>query len=711
MQIYSHCLWTQHRAQCLLPLFLIAVVVPAPVVYAASSESSGYATWPMWALVLFCTCTVLLSAMYCGLTIGLLGMETIYLEIIADAGPEPDCRYATKILPVRRLGHQLLCTLLVGNMLTLVLTSQLMAAIVQGSEIVNFISSTVIILIFGEVIPMSICNNQKYVLSIGSKSLPALQISLFLLYPIAKPLGLLLDVIVGHDAGQIYDRNELKKLIRLHCEKFSDKSGIDMDQVHMMLSALELNETTVDAAMTPMENVLMLDGDLSLNAELEKRLWELGKSRLPVFSGDRGNIIGILYVKDLVNNSFLGRDTTLSVRQFLLEHPRDIFIVPAGFRLQTALTVFKHQHTSLMFVEQHVPLVTAAPPPPPSSSQLEENLTMFSPSGRAAAAPRLSVNVPLGEEPQRARTSEKNRDPDIGAEGHMAAPSILSAAALLSDGLGERQLIGVVTLEDIIEKVIASEIYDEDEYWRSDMEGDEVLNLNDDRTEICDSAVEKMPQRLPRINFYSYGVPPRGQDSTLSDAQLWVLAAFLTRAYISFATWTIPQVKYLLSKIGDVVIYVDNQQEADNESALRLKRRKSSVVLATDSSRVLYKAGQPTTTFTLVLSGRIDMVIGTSGIRNTMSAFSDLAADVLLSPHPFVPDYTAVVRSTSRILRITQEDMKTAEQELKQLRSEHRQQRFVGVNSPNERSGLFDPNLLRRKGKKMASEDVRIVYE
>uniref|UniRef100_A0A0A9XXG1 Protein MAM3 n=1 Tax=Lygus hesperus TaxID=30085 RepID=A0A0A9XXG1_LYGHE len=105
---------------------------------------------------------------------------------------------------------------------------------------------------------MSICNNQKYALFVGSYTLPILQISLVLLYPVAKPLAMLLDYMVHHKDGMVYDKQELKKLLRLHCEKYADKSGMDVDQMKMILSALELNEVTVNTVMTSIDEVYML---------------------------------------------------------------------------------------------------------------------------------------------------------------------------------------------------------------------------------------------------------------------------------------------------------------------------------------------------------------------------------------------------------------------------------------------------------------------
>ncbi|CAC9479564.1 conserved hypothetical protein [Leishmania infantum JPCM5] len=622
---------------------------------ASENEASGYAAWPKWVLILFCLTTVLLSAMYCGLTIGLLGMETIYLEIIAGAGQEPDRTYARKILPVRMLGHQLLATLLVGNMLTLVLTSQLVAAIVGGSELVNFILGTLVVLIFGEIIPMSFCNKQNNALWAGAKSLQALKVSLFVLWPISKPLGMMLDWMMGHEAGQIYDRQELKKLIRMHCEKFSDKSGIDMDQVRMMLSVMDMNEVTADAAMTPMGKAVMLEASTPLDTALERRLWEYGISRVPVYERSRDNVVGVLYVKDLIDNSYLGHNSDMTVRDFVLQHPRDMLVVKADTLLQEMLYIFEHHHTQLLFVES---------------------------ADTATADQRRGSPI---SSPQRAKEKRRGRDGITASNSKGASPygayhmhhgskhaapaqrtpKTIHPMALLSNAMEPSSFIGLVTLEDVIEELIASEIYDEDEYL-----GDKKL-LSDAET-FDESTIEPPPARPPRVNFYSYGVPSKSEDQGLSEDQLWALAYYLTRAYVYFATWNVAHVKFLLQQIGDLVVEV-NDQISDGEKSKSTPLWGIAAALpdlyTADPARVLYRAGQPSSTFTLVLSGGVEVMIGREKMRTELRSFSDLGADVLLSGAPFLPDYTAVVSRTSRLIRITHADVVMVEKKLNEHRA------------------------------------------
>jgi len=52
--------------------------------------------------------------------------------------------------------------------------------------------------------------------------------------------------------------------------------------------------------MTPIEKVFMIDINTNLDTQMLKRIYSEGYSRIPVYEGDRGNIIGLLLARDLV---------------------------------------------------------------------------------------------------------------------------------------------------------------------------------------------------------------------------------------------------------------------------------------------------------------------------------------------------------------------------------------------------------------------------
>lgn len=65
--------------------------------------------------VLIACCLLVLSGLFSGLTLGLMSLDMVSLEIVAEGGEVHERAYARKIIPVRAKGNLLLCTLLLGN--------------------------------------------------------------------------------------------------------------------------------------------------------------------------------------------------------------------------------------------------------------------------------------------------------------------------------------------------------------------------------------------------------------------------------------------------------------------------------------------------------------------------------------------------------------------------------------------------------------------
>merc|ERR1719499_2366693 len=154
-----------------------------------------------------------MSGLFSGLTLGLLGLDLKQLEIVAS-GEGADREYALSIIPVRQSGNFLLCTLLLGNVAVNAALSILLTAISGG--ILAFIISTALIVIFGEIIPQATCS--RHALYIGAKTVYIVRVLMFLLAPLAYPVSLVLDYVLGPEFGNMYSNLELKKLIELHKE-------------------------------------------------------------------------------------------------------------------------------------------------------------------------------------------------------------------------------------------------------------------------------------------------------------------------------------------------------------------------------------------------------------------------------------------------------------------------------------------------------------
>lgn len=120
----------------------------------AEEQKSTLASIPMAVQILVLLVLLSFSALFSGLTLGLMSLDLTGLEIVM-AGDDPEAaKFAKKIYPVRQRGNLLLCTLLLGNTAVNSLMSIFSAEIFNGT--VGFVTSTFLILIFGEIIPQAL---------------------------------------------------------------------------------------------------------------------------------------------------------------------------------------------------------------------------------------------------------------------------------------------------------------------------------------------------------------------------------------------------------------------------------------------------------------------------------------------------------------------------------------------------------------------------
>lgn len=164
----------------------------------------------LWLIAILC---LVWAACMAGLTLGLMTLDTVGLELIMNSNNEKEAEAARKIIPVRKNAHLLLVTLLLGNTIATELLPLVLEVLFPGG-IVSLVLSVFLIMLFGEIIPQAVCS--RHALEIGSRLIGFVRVIRFLMWPIAKPIAVCLDWMLGHELGQIYSREELKGLVKIH---------------------------------------------------------------------------------------------------------------------------------------------------------------------------------------------------------------------------------------------------------------------------------------------------------------------------------------------------------------------------------------------------------------------------------------------------------------------------------------------------------------
>ena len=97
---------------------------------------------------------LLLSGLFSGLTLGVMGLDKVALEVLMETGTPKEQRYARKIYPVRKRGNLVLSTLLLSNVSVNALVAIIMADVTNG--LTGFLLSSAFIVTFGEIFPQAI---------------------------------------------------------------------------------------------------------------------------------------------------------------------------------------------------------------------------------------------------------------------------------------------------------------------------------------------------------------------------------------------------------------------------------------------------------------------------------------------------------------------------------------------------------------------------
>ncbi|MDC1205603.1 CNNM domain-containing protein [Candidatus Pacebacteria bacterium] len=233
---------------------------------------------------------IVLSALFSGLTLGLLSLDVQTLKRRADM----DDAAALALYPLRKKGNLLLTTLLLGNVVVNTTLAIFLGSIASG--VVAVIIATTLIFLFGEIIPQAIIS--RHALWFGAKTAPFVRIVMFILYPIAFPISYMLDRLLGDEIPTIYSRHEIMQIVSEHED--SEHSPIDEDEERIVHGALRFSHLQVREIMTEFEKVVMVDENQRLTEEFFEQITDAGFSRYPVFSGNRSNVVGILFAKDLL---------------------------------------------------------------------------------------------------------------------------------------------------------------------------------------------------------------------------------------------------------------------------------------------------------------------------------------------------------------------------------------------------------------------------
>ncbi|XP_021726746.1 DUF21 domain-containing protein At4g14240-like [Chenopodium quinoa] len=412
----------------------------------ASEIDFGTISWFVYAGL--CVVLVLFAGLMSGLTLGLMSFNLVDLEILARSGTPNEQQQAACILPVVKKQHQLLVTLLLCNAAAMETLPLYLDKLFN--QYVAIILSVTLVLSFGEVIPQAICT--RYGLAVGANFIWIVRILMIVTYPISYPIGKVLDCLLGHNEA-LFRRAQLKALVSIHGEAAGKGGELTHDETTIINGALDLTEKTAEEAMTPIESTFALDANSKLDWETMGKIQARGHSRVPVYSGNPKNFIGMLLTKSLLT---VRPETDTPVSAVSI---RNIPRVPADMPLYDILNEFQKGQSHMAAVVKgraksihNLCIIDEKPK--------RSNVTNFKCD---LATPLLSKQSDNSESivdieiiPKTRNKNEHNSQQDYALPNSSRNPV---------EHTREGEVIGIITLEDVFEEILQEEIVDEtDEY-------------------------------------------------------------------------------------------------------------------------------------------------------------------------------------------------------------------------------------------------------
>ncbi|MDD1661130.1 MAG: hemolysin family protein [Methanomicrobiales archaeon] len=264
-------------------------------------------------ILLFFLC-ILLSAFFSGSEVALLSITHAKVKTLLAKGG----RSAQALAELKRSPDHIIITVLIANTLVNVSAASIATSLAIerfGDAGIGIATGIVvlILLVFGEIGPKMFAVRFTEPVALGVSPLIRFLATIF------SPFIWVFDRLArSMELTKAFAKPAItEEEIRGWIELGQEDGTLEKEEREMLFNVLEFGDTTAREVMTPRVNVTMVDEEESLPHTVEI-FKETGFSRLPVFSGEKGNVIGLLNVKE-VFPVVLERREGVTIRQLMHE--------------------------------------------------------------------------------------------------------------------------------------------------------------------------------------------------------------------------------------------------------------------------------------------------------------------------------------------------------------------------------------------------------
>jgi CBS domain containing-hemolysin-like protein len=171
---------------------------------------------------------------------------------------------------------------------------------------------------------------------------PLGRVIVFVMRPLAN---LLLPLLGPPDVRQRVIEPALEEDLKTWATTEDDGGELEIEGKKMIYSIFQFGHTLCREIMVPRIDIQALEADTSIPDAITA-VTASGHSRVPVYDDSIDNIIGILYVKDLLRLKIESDQTTAEIRDLL----REVYFVPEAKRVSELLREMQNREVHVVLV-------------------------------------------------------------------------------------------------------------------------------------------------------------------------------------------------------------------------------------------------------------------------------------------------------------------------------------------------------------------------
>lgn len=259
---------------------------------------------------------ILMSAFFSASETALSSVNRIRLKNMAENGS----RGAARTLNILKKYDKALTTILIGNNIVNIATSSIATILAiklvgeQYGSIVATVATTLVVLIFGEVMPKSLAKD--YAESVCIFISAVISFLMIIFTPFSALFILMkkgISLLCHKKESVSVTEEELMAII----DEIEDEGVLEQQESNLVRSALRFDEITVDEIITPRVRIIAVDIADSAK-EVHEKFFREEYSRMPVYEKNLDNIVGIINEKDFIK-AYEQRRDELTVRELIQE--------------------------------------------------------------------------------------------------------------------------------------------------------------------------------------------------------------------------------------------------------------------------------------------------------------------------------------------------------------------------------------------------------